>query len=121
MPVSTLEKGLDAEQLACDYLGKKGLKILTRNFRCPRGEIDIIMEHDNYIVFVEVRYRKNTHYGTGAETVTQTKQNKLITTAMYYLQSKPQYRNRPSRFDVVSITTQASEPQIDWIKDAFQN
>lgn len=121
MQATTIEKGQDAEELACRYLGKQGLKLVSRNYRCVRGEIDIIMEHDNSIVFIEVRFRKDSRYGTGAETVTRTKQAKLITTAMHYLQNNPRYSNRPSRFDVVSITGQSSEPQIDWITDAFQN
>ena len=121
MNTSTIEKGQDAEKLASEHLEKQGLTLIERNFRCPRGEIDIIMEQGKTIVFVEVRYRKHTQFGTGAETVTKNKQSKLIMTAMYYLQKKPQYSNRPSRFDVVSITPELHGPHIDWITDAFQN
>lgn len=121
MQTSTITKGQYAEQLACDYLGMQGLKTIARNFRCRRGEIDIIMEQGKTIVFVEVRYRKHTQFGTGAETVNREKQTKLITAAMAYLQKNPCYNNRPSRFDVISITAQSPEPHIEWITDAFQS
>ena len=120
MQATTLEKGQHAEQLACDYLRKQGLKTLARNYRCRRGEIDLVMGHGQTLVFVEVRYRKQTRFGSGAESVTATKQAKLISTAKYYLQENPAYANRPARFDVVSITEQQPEPQIEWIPDAFQ-
>lgn len=81
----------------------------------------MVMEENNTIVFVEVRYRKQTRFGSGAESVNHTKQGKLIATALHYLQKHPKYNNRPSRFDVVSITQQAAQAEIDWIKDAFQS
>lgn len=120
MAKTTIEAGNEAENMACHYLVKKGLKTLCRNYRCRRGEIDAIMEDDKTIVFVEVRYRKHTQFGSGAESVTHTKQNKLIATALHYLQKHPKYNNRPSRFDVVSISHQSQQLEIDWIQDAFQ-
>lgn len=121
MPKTAIETGHDAENIACHYLTRQGLKILCRNFHCPRGEIDAVMKDGETLVFVEVRYRKHTRFGSGAESVTHTKQAKLIATALYYLQKHPKYSNRPCRFDVVSITQQPQQPDIDWIKDAFQN
>ncbi len=79
------------------------------------------MEDGDIIVFVEVRYRKNTRFGSGAESITHAKQAKLIATALYYLQKHPKYHNRPTRFDVISITNQIQQNGIDWIKDAFQS
>ena len=121
MSKTALATGLEAEELACQYLQQQGLKILSRNFRTPRGELDVIMEDGKTIVFVEIRYRKQTRFGSGAESVTQAKQAKLITTALYYLQQHPKYTHRPTRFDVVSITRQTGQAEIDWIKDAFQS
>ncbi|MDH5407145.1 MAG: YraN family protein [Gammaproteobacteria bacterium] len=111
--------GDEVETLACQYLQQQGLKTLNRNFHCPRGELDVIMEDGDTIVFVEVRYRSNPRFGSSAESVTKSKQDKLITSAMYYLQQNPTHRDRPSRFDVVAVSLQNNKPDIDWIKSAF--
>ena len=83
---SHLKKGQYAEQLACDHLEKEGLRLVQKNYHCPMGEIDLIMKDKEMLVFVEVRYRKNTQYGSGAESVNGPKQKKLLSTAMHYLQ-----------------------------------
>lgn len=111
--------GADAETLAVTYLEKKGLTLLTRNYHCRRGEIDLIMRDGNFLVFLEVRYRKNNHYGSAAESVTRQKQHRLLTTASYYLQNEKCNADTACRFDVISISGQQNL-QIDWIKDAFQ-
>lgn len=118
---TAIETGQDAEAIACDYLHKQGLRTVCQNFHSRRGEIDAIMEDGETIVFVEVRYRKQIRFGSGAESVNHTKQTKLIATALYFLQKHPKYNNRPCRFDVVSITQQTKQAEIDWIKDAFQS
>lgn len=118
---STIATGQEAEETACQYLSRHGLKVICRNFHSARGELDAVMEDGDTIVFVEVRYRRQTRYGSGAESVNRTKQAKLISTALYYLQKHPKYSNRPTRFDVVSITQQPQQAEIDWIKDAFQS
>ena len=114
--------GETAEHDACDYLRKNNLQLITRNYRCRFGEIDLIMHDQQTLVFVEVRYRKNSLYGSGAESITQAKQNKLIKTASYYLQQNNQASRYSSRFDVISMShsTSTNETKIDWIKDAFQ-
>ncbi|MDH5444878.1 MAG: YraN family protein [Gammaproteobacteria bacterium] len=117
---TTLETGQHAEQLACEYLTRQGLKLIKQNFRCQRGEIDLIMKHNKNIIFTEVRYRKNTSFGTGAETVTYKKQAKLIMAAQFFFQKHPEFSYSPSRFDVVSISQVNGQFHIDWIKDAFQ-
>ena len=73
--------GTGAEDLACAYLQKSGLRLLARNYRCRRGEIDLIMQDGEYLVFVEVRYRKNDAFGSAAETVSSAKRARIITTA----------------------------------------
>ena len=82
------------------------------------------------LVFVEVRYRKNSLYGSGAESITISKQQKIIKTASYYLQQNPKASQYACRFDVISMSAPQSESgsklasknesKIDWIKDAFQ-
>ncbi len=97
--------------------------MITKNFRCPLGEIDLIMLDHELLIFVEVRFRKNNKFGGGLESVTATKQGKLRKTAELYLQQNRQYKN--ARFDVVSMskTTQSwlgkQRYQFDWISNAF--
>lgn len=112
----TQQIGNIAEEQACKYLLKQGLKLLTRNFRCKLGEIDLIMQDNNELVFVEVRCRKNNNFGTSAESVTSSKQKKLLRAAEYYL-SQMNDNDRLCRFDVIAITSGSNT--LEWIKDAF--
>jgi len=68
---------------------------------------------------VEVRLRSNRNYGSGADTVTPAKQNRLSRTALHYLQSNPQYEEWAIRFDVVSATLDKDQYQFHWIEEAF--
>ncbi|MCK5916986.1 MAG: YraN family protein [Cocleimonas sp.] len=109
------KKGSDTEQLACDYLQSKGLQLLQRNFFSRYGEIDLIMRDDDTVVFVEVRYRKNSHYGGAAASVTPAKQQRIIKTALTY-----QQQNTPQdamRFDVIAVEGKAFK--MEWIQNAF--
>jgi len=96
------EVGARGEKLAADYLKKHGYKIIQRNFRCREGEIDIIAQQDECLVFVEVRTKRNTAFGTPEESVTLSKREKLISLADAYLQT---LRNQPPswRIDVVAV------------------
>ena len=111
--------GQQAENLAEKYLNKAGYKTLVKNFNSRYGEIDLVMTDQSYIVFVEVRYRKNNIYGSGADTVTKNKQTKIIRTAQHFLQQHHQLANQPARFDVISVSQSNGKPAIDWIKNAF--
>lgn len=111
-------RGRRAEDLACRYLERQGLRLLERNYRCARGEIDLIMQHGESLVFVEVRYRRSNTFGSGAESVDQRKQFRLIETALHYIQ-KRNAAGRPSRFDVISVSPGTPEDNIDWIPNAF--
>jgi putative endonuclease len=111
--------GNDAEQLACDYLTTHGLQLLTRNFHCRRGEIDLVLRHGDSLVFVEVRYRRYRAYGRAAETVSPDKQRRIIRCAQYYLTRHRRW-NTAVRFDVVGIEGEPGEPKIEWIVDAFR-
>ena len=114
------ERGSRAEQLARRFLEQQGLQFKQANFRCKRGEIDLIMQDGETLVFVEVRYRGNSRFGSAAETVDQHKQRKLVTTALFYLQSKPELAQQASRFDVIAISGDSGSPQIDWHSNAIQ-
>lgn len=112
----TQKQGQAAEQRASAYLQKQGLRELARNFRCPQGEIDLIMREGSTLVFVEVRQRAGASHGGAAESVTRSKQMRLIRTAERYLQDLRGVPIPACRFDVVAMES----ANIDWIRDAFQ-
>jgi putative endonuclease len=117
---TTLATGHAAEAYACEHLQGQGLKLVSQNFRCARGEIDLIMHDKDTTVFVEVRYRRSTRFGSGADSVDYHKQRKLLATAAFYLQQHPKAAKSPCRFDVVSLSLQDDKPRLEWIRDAFQ-
>ena len=112
-----LSQGQAAEEKALDYLQRKGLHLLNRNYRCKNGEIDLIMQQNDTLVFVEVRYRQSSLFGSAAESVTSSKQRKLLLTANHYLQKNRM--DSPCRFDVVGIGGKKLT-EIEWIQNAFQ-
>ena len=113
------ETGNLGEKLAQDFLKKRGYHILETNYRCPRGEIDIIARDKGCLVFIEVRTKTNLSFGSPEESVTTTKKTRLIATARYYRQC---HRNLPSswRIDFVAVTMsqKGATPQIELIKSA---
>ncbi len=109
-----LMRGESAEQQAHDFLVKNGLKLVSRNFRCKQGELDLIMIDQQTLVIIEVRFRKTDKFGSAAESVTRTKQSRIIAATHVYLSS--QKIDRPIRFDVVAMSGNGN---IDWIKNAF--
>lgn len=115
------EIGDQAEAIACSYLKKQGLSLITTNFNSRLGEIDLIMRdavNDN-TVFIEVRYRKNDNYGGAAVSVTPQKQKKIIQTALLYMQKYSP--DTAARFDVIAIEGDLNGAyEINWIVDAFQ-
>jgi putative endonuclease len=118
------EIGQRAEDAALDFLLAKGMRLVERNYRCKAGEIDLVMQHDGILVFVEVRYRKQNQFGGSAESVDYRKQKKIINTAQYYLQQHRHHSQSPCRIDVIAISstgkTSSSQPAIDWIPNAIQ-
>lgn len=104
-----------AEDEALRHIQSEGLRLIKRNYRTKFGEIDLIAEDNKTLVFIEVRFRKNDLYGSALESVTVKKQNKITTTARYYLAENNIGDSRPIRFDVVGIT----HNEIQWIKNAF--
>ena len=107
-------QGSSQEQRACEYLESKGMILITQNFSCRMGEIDLIMQDKTSLVFVEVRYRVNKDFGGAAASVTKSKQRKIIKTALFYQQRYAPKSNM--RFDVVAIE---SNNEIQWIPSAF--
>ena len=97
-----LRPGEAGEQAACDFLVAQGFTLLTRNFRCRSGEVDIIAREGDTVVFVEVKERHGASHGEGHEAVTYGKRSRLVRAARIYASSKG-LSERPLRFDVISI------------------
>ena len=110
--------GKAAEDAALAYLQQAGLKLVERNFRTRAGEIDLIMSDGNTLVFVEVRYRRTSQFGTGLESITAAKTGRIVRTASAYLQ-RGRLSDRNCRFDIVSISGKLGSFDIDWIRNAF--
>ena len=96
------ETGTHYEKMAGTYLEEKGYKILTYNYRCKCGEIDIIAEDGETLVFCEVKYRASNRQGYPSEAVNHTKQRIISKSALYYI-TENHIEDIPCRFDVVSI------------------
>lgn len=111
--------GHEKEKLAAQFLIRQGLRLLQQNYRCFHGEIDLIMQDKDDIVFVEVRSRSRLDYGHAPETITFAKKQKLIKTAMHYLQKYSYGETVNSRFDVIGIHLNGQHNQIEWIPNAF--
>jgi len=109
-------RGRDAELLARQHLLAQGLKLLQCNYHSRHGEIDLIMQDRDSVVFVEVRYRRQARFGSAAESVDRRKQSRLIACAQHYLQTHPHSASLPCRFDVVTIN---GSDRLDWIRNAF--
>lgn len=109
------ELGMRYERYAEHYLVRQGYRILERNFRCMQGEIDLIAREGKYLVFIEIKYRKNLRSGMPAEAVDAKKQQRIRQAARYYLYRKHYGEETPCRFDVVGIAGE----QISLIRDAF--
>lgn len=115
--MTTRTIGKQHEDLAASYLQQQGLQLIERNFNCRMGEIDLIMRHNDTLVFVEVRYRSNDAYGSAIESVTYKKQQKILKTAQFYLMKKPQFQHLNYRFDIVGISQNGQT--LDWLSNAF--
>jgi putative endonuclease len=114
--------GKSLEASAAKYLQKKGLRLLTSNYSCKSGEIDLIMlDLPGQLIFVEVRYRRSNAFGTALETIGPGKQQRLKRSAAHFLQKFPQYNQMYCRFDAVAVLppTHSQAVSFDWIKNAF--
>jgi len=111
--------GIIGEKLARDFLRKRGYRILETNYRCPKGEVDLIAEHKDFLVFVEVRAKRSRDFGTPEESITPTKMEHLRTVAAHYCQT---HHNLPQlwRIDVVAVELgQKGKPlRIELIENA---
>lgn len=120
-PAAHLAAGREAEDRALAVLEQHGLRLMQRNYRCPQGELDLVMEDGEALVIVEVRYRRERGFGSAAESVGAGKQHKLLLAAQHLLQQDARLRRKSIRFDVFAITEQRDGMNdSEWIKDAFR-
>lgn len=117
---NTRQQGSDWELAAEQFLHGRGLKTVAKNYHGRLGEIDLVMLDGATLVFVEVRFRANSYYGTGAASVTHVKQRRIIHAARRFLQCDRHHACRPCRFDVVSIGREQGRIVMNWIRAAFE-
>lgn len=118
MKESTWAKGITGEEKAGEFLIKNGYSILDRNFRIREGEIDIIAEKQNFLVFVEVKTLPHGNAEILAHELNSIKRKKIIKTSKCYLQKHRQYNNRFIRYDVIAIDVPGLDP-VYHIENAF--
>lgn len=114
--MNNIQKGKNYEQKAAAYLQEQGMSLLTTNYRCRQGEIDIIGIHQDCLVFVEVKYRKDEKSGMPEEAVGVSKQRKICRVSDYFRIFNRQYEKLQVRYDVAAITGE----QIKWYQNAFE-
>ena len=114
------DTGILGEKIASDFLKKRGYHILETNYRCPHGEIDIVAKHKDSLVFIEVRTKRSLKFGSPEESITPTKKQRMIATALHYQQA---HNNLPTlwRIDIVVIELdQKGKPsRIELIENAI--
>lgn len=118
---SPKKTGDDAERLAEFFLTRQGLTLVERNYRSRFGEIDLIMQHAETLVFVEVKLRKSAKgradFGGAVASITPSKQAKIIATAQHYLADMK--HPPPCRFDAVLLNAM-NERDVEWLRNAFE-
>jgi putative endonuclease len=116
---SNNHQGADAEKQALAYLQQQGWHLLYANYRSKFGEIDLIVQQGQTLLFVEVKQRSSAAFGSAQAMVTTQKQQKIILTSQYFLQQHPQYQKYHLRYDVIAISTAQADAQITWLPNAF--
>ena len=110
--------GMQGQTAAKQFLTDKGFKIIKENYRLRSSEIDIIAKDGDYVVFVEVKFRKGLSHGLPRESVGSAKQRKIIKAAMHYIQAT-QEAEQDYRFDVVEILEKEGKLYANHIENAF--
>lgn len=119
MTEERLKLGRQGEDAAVKFLKRLGMKIVERNLRTPVGEIDLIVKDKIILAFVEVKTRRGSAYGAPAEAVGPRKQRQISQAAKWYLNDHGDQGLQP-RFDVIAITVNGDDFQVDHIPDAFE-
>ena len=111
--------GEQSESFARRWLESRGLTFFAANFRCRYGELDLIMLDCSCMAIIEVRFRSNPGYGGALTSVTPAKQQRLAKTAQYFMQQQSRFKSLPIRFDVLALSGNVTDPDIDWCRNAF--
>lgn len=111
------ELGKEGEDAACNYLQEKGYKIVERNWRFHKYEIDIIAENEDFIIFLEVKTRTSTLWGNPEEFISKGQIKRIVAAADFYLREYD--IEKDARFDVISATLNKGKIEIEHIDDAF--
>ncbi|QOR39378.1 YraN family protein [Billgrantia diversa] len=117
-PTDARARGARIERLAAEWLSARGLTLIASNQHFKGGELDLVMSDGETLVFVEVRHRADARHGHPLETVTGSKQRRLVHAARFYLA-----RNRlscPCRFDVLAVTGIPPALDFEWVQGAFE-
>ena len=118
--VQPLVFGKKSEEIAAQFLLSRGYRILERNYRTPRGELDLIALDGDVLVFVEVKARRGMSFGEPHWAVDQRKRQHLVKASLFYL-SRKRIQNRCCRFDLVVIQEgRDGQPQIDLIRNILE-
>ena len=119
MKQSKTSLGKLGETLACEYMVKNHHNIVDRNFRCPLGEIDLIVRKNKAFRFVEVKFRRTLNYGLPQDSVVKRKQQRIRNAAIIWLKRRYLPLNSEIHFDVLAITEHAGKLQYEYLEDAF--
>lgn len=112
--------GRAAESIAAEFLQTRGLQVVTRNYRCRSGELDIVAVERNVLVIAEVRTRSTERYGGAAASVDRWKRGRIVRASQHLLQEHRELAGFPVRFDVLVVSQlDASTPDVEWLRHAF--
>jgi len=111
--------GNEGERVAEAYLRKIGYRVVERNYRCPVGELDLVLLDRRVLVFVEVKTRTDGGFGEPLEAIDRRKQRKMAKAALFFL-SQHRLHHREARFDVVGVCWKDGEPSVQHVENAFE-
>ena len=120
MKLSRVEVGRRYESRARDHLERAGLVVIAAGYRCRLGELDLVCREGEGLIIVEVRARRGGSRVSAAASVDHRKRRRIVAATRHFLMMHPRWAERPLRFDVVAISNIDSEPDVEWIQDAFQ-
>lgn len=112
--------GARAERRAGRFLARRGFLLIATNYRCRLGELDLVGLDGDTLAVVEVRYRGPGSLAGPAESLTRTKQARIVAATRHFLMTHPAHGGRPVRFDLVAISGDGGENDIEWLRGAFR-
>ena len=115
----THSSGAFWEERACKLIESRGATVIARNYTCRFGEIDVVALDSDRLVFVGVRYRSRSDFGSALASVSRAKQQNVLMTAQIFLASHEDYCNRYCRFDIIAVDSPRGSVSAQWLKGAF--